>query len=132
MVSLPKISSSDTWVPCSRSGSVFFSRIRRPLRSTLFPYTTLFRSVINVSGIVDDLKVEADETVVVTLTSVSGDPQIALDPTPANLAATVTIADNDSATVSITANDASASETPTDTGQFTVSLTKISSTDTVV
>ena len=58
-----------------------------------------------------------------TLTSVSGDPQITLDPTPANLAATVTIADNDSATVSITANDASASETATDNGLFTVSLT---------
>ena len=59
-----------------------------------------------MSGIVDDNIVEGNETVSVTLTSVSGDPQITLDPTPADLAATVTIADNDSATVSITANDA--------------------------
>ena len=65
-----------------------------------------------------------------TLTRSAAIPQITLDPTPANLAATVTIADNDSATVSITANDASASETATDNGQFTVSLTKVSSTDT--
>src|SRR5260221_473540 len=60
----------------------FFLMIRRPPRSTLFPYTTLFRS----TGFG------------------AHDPQITLDPTPANLAATVTIADNDSATVSITAN----------------------------
>src|SRR3712207_7765962 len=29
---------------CRRKGSVFFLMIRRPPRSTLFPYTTLFRS----------------------------------------------------------------------------------------
>src|SRR5205814_8637733 len=29
--------------------SIFFSMIRRPPRSTLFPYTTLFRSTINVT-----------------------------------------------------------------------------------
>src|SRR5687768_18079379 len=38
-----------TWRPSSRSASVskasvFFLMIRRPPRSTLFPYTTLFRS----------------------------------------------------------------------------------------
>ena len=50
----------------------------------------------------------------VTLTSVtSGDPQITLDGAAAT-AATVTIADNDSATVSITANDATAGETATE------------------
>ena len=42
-----------------------------------------------------DVLVEGDETVIVTLTSVSGDPQLSLDPTPANLTATVTIFDND-------------------------------------
>ena len=88
-------------------------------------------ATIDVSGIVDDAIVEANETVIVTLTSVtSGDPQITLDATPPTTA-TVTIADNDSATVSI-ANDATASETPTDNGQFTVSQTQASSTDTVV
>src|SRR5258708_26849290 len=29
---------------------VFFLMIRRPPRSTLFPYTTLFRSVFNIPG----------------------------------------------------------------------------------
>ena len=89
-------------------------------------------AVIDVTGIVDDSLVEADETVIVTLTGVSGDPQISLDPDAADLTATVTIADNDSATVSIAATDAAANETPTNNGQFTVSLTQASSTDTVV
>src|ERR1035441_11053793 len=31
----------------------FFLMIRRPPRSTLFPYTTLFRSVIRISGFID-------------------------------------------------------------------------------
>src|SRR5699024_12408975 len=33
---------------------VFFSSIRRPPRSTLFPYTTLFRSVLGLHVTVDD------------------------------------------------------------------------------
>src|SRR2546427_670736 len=33
-----------------RGGQLFFLMIRRPPRSTLFPYTTLFRSVIGVAG----------------------------------------------------------------------------------
>src|SRR5438477_457167 len=56
------------------------------------------------------------------------DTDITLDPTAANLTAAVTIADNDSATVSVTANDPSASETPTDPGQFTFSRTHVSPT----
>src|SRR4029077_12289300 len=86
----------------------------------------------DVSGIVHDNLLEDHQSVVVTLPNVSVDPQIALSGTPADLAATVTIADNDSATVSIAANDASAGETPTNNGQFTVSLTQASSTNTVV
>src|SRR5947199_8143074 len=38
---------------CLRPGlliNVFFLRLRRPLRSTLFPYTTLFRSDVVVRG----------------------------------------------------------------------------------
>src|SRR5256885_11396155 len=31
----------------------FFLMIRRPPRSTLFPYTTLFRSLISVTGLVN-------------------------------------------------------------------------------
>src|SRR5438309_908123 len=74
-----------------------------------------FSAVIDVSGIIDDAIVEADETVVVTLTAITCSyPWITVDTSPDNRTATVTILDNDSATVSITANDATASETATD------------------
>ena len=66
----------------------------------------------------------------VTLTDVSGDPQITLDPEADT--ATVTIADNDTATVSVVAIDALAAEEGSNPGQFTVSLTQASSTATVV
>src|SRR5260370_19513097 len=35
-----------TLVACRRALSFFFLMIRRPPRSTLFPYTTLFRSLV--------------------------------------------------------------------------------------
>src|SRR5437899_8115062 len=38
------IASVDTCMNPSRSSSFFYLAIRRPPRSTLFPYTTLFRS----------------------------------------------------------------------------------------
>src|SRR5256885_16701078 len=44
--------------PCvliSRSGFFFFLMIRRPPRSTLFPYTTLFRSPSLRGGLAGDL-----------------------------------------------------------------------------
>ena len=79
----------------------------------------------------DDAIVEASETVIVTLDSITaGDPQITIDG-GANQA-TVTIADDDTATVSIAANDATASETGPDNGQYTVTLRKASSTDTTI
>src|SRR3712207_7834859 len=34
------------WMSCSACIVMFFLMIRRPPRSTLFPYTTLFRSII--------------------------------------------------------------------------------------
>src|SRR6185369_9693453 len=58
-----------------------------------------------------DVLVEGDETVIVTLTSVSGDPQISLDPVAANRTAAVTISDTeDTALVSIVASDPTAAE----------------------
>src|SRR2546430_6024310 len=38
-------------VPCSPRALFFFLMIRRPPRSTLFPYTTLFRSQVVEAGI---------------------------------------------------------------------------------
>ena len=86
--------------------------------------TARARQVIDVS-VLNDTLVEDSETVTVTLTDVSGDPQITLDPEADT--ATVTIADNDTATVSVVAIDALAAEEGLDSGQFTVSLTQLSS-----
>src|SRR5262249_62110049 len=54
--SLPSVAVSCTSVfPISVMYRFFFLMIRRPPRSTLFPYTTLFRSVVTdaASGVVD-------------------------------------------------------------------------------
>jgi XRE family aerobic/anaerobic benzoate catabolism transcriptional regulator len=77
--------------------------------------------------VLDDNVLEGSESVVVTLDSISGDPDIAIDGTADS--ATVTITDEDTALVSITASDPTAAE-PSDDGQFTVSLTNAADTDT--
>ncbi|AMV30637.1 Calx-beta domain protein [Pirellula sp. SH-Sr6A] len=80
--------------------------------------------------VVDSAELEDDETVVVTLTKItSGDPDVTLTGT---LAGTVTIYDDDQALVTLKANDPNASEDPLDDGQFTVSLSEVSDTNTVV
>ncbi len=92
-------------------------------------YTALAGSVIIPAGAksalitvtpVDDALVEAAETVVVTLspsaTYIVGSPNTG----------TVTIADNDRATVTIRASDASATEAGPTTGAFTVTRTAVS------
>ena len=67
---------------------------------------------------VDDVLVEGPESVILTLAAGTG---YAVAGAPNNTA-TVTIADNDSYIASITANDATATEAGTTTGQFTVDL----------
>ncbi len=75
----------------------------------------------------DDLLLESSEDVTLTLTSVTGgDPGITLG---SPVVATVMIADNDTTTVTITANDSSAAEQLTDNGQFTVDLGKVNNTN---
>ena len=77
-------------------------------------------------AVIDDNVVEPTETVVATLTS-SSDPAVGLDATPA----VANLSDDDAAQLTIAATTAGASEPGTD-GQFTVSLSQPSATDTVV
>ena len=88
-------------------------------------------ATIAVAGIIDDALVEGNETVIVTLDSTS-DSLFTID--GSNNSDTVTITDNDSAlnSVSISATDASAAETGTDPGQFTVDLGTINNTGSAV
>jgi len=68
---------------------------------------------------VDDVLVEGPESVILTLAAGTG---LRCGGRTPNNTATVTIADNDSYTASITANDPTATEAGTTTGQFTVDL----------
>ncbi len=79
---------------------------------------------------VDDAILEDNETVIVTLTG-TDDSDVSIDTAPGANTATVTIADDDTATVAITANDPSAAE-PSDNGQFTVTMSAASDKDTVI
>ena len=101
-------------------------------------FTALSGSVTILAGntsatvtvpVIDDLIVEANETVVLTLATVAGDPDITIN--GAANSASVAITDNDSAQVSIAATTAAAAE-PATNGVFTVSMTRASSTDTVI
>ena len=77
--------------------------------------------------------VESNENVIVTLGSISsGDADITINTSGGADTATVTIADNDSATVSIAASDPAAAEAGSNPGQFTVTQTAVSSTNTTV
>lgn len=79
---------------------------------------------------IDDNIVEATESVIVTLTGItSGSPLVTVD--AANDMATVTIEDNDSATVSLSATSGGSEAGPT-SGVFTVTQSAVSSTDTVI
>src|SRR6185369_442161 len=129
-VSLSALSSTDTTISYTVSGTAAPGSDYTALAGSVTIPAGSLTALIDVTLLADSL-VEGDETVIVTLTAVtSGDPQITLD--SGNSAATVTIADTeDTALVSITANDPSAAE-PADNGQFTVSLSALSSTDTTI
>ena len=71
----------------------------------------------------DDALLEADEALTGTISSISHSGV-----TITGASAVATIVDNDTATASVTANDASAAENPADSGQFTVSLDKVNNT----
>src|SRR5262245_3710711 len=73
-------------------------------------YTALTGTVTILAGqttadisvaVLNDSLVEATETVIVTLTGLSGDPEITLDPVAAQRTATVNLSDNDTATFTI-------------------------------
>ena len=106
-------------------------------------YTALSGTVTILAGqttadislpVLDDAIVEGTETVGVTLTSVSGDPQITLDATPANRTATVDIIDNDSVNGSATVSIATITDgaEPSANGLFRVTQSAVSATDTVI
>ena len=81
-------------------------------------------------SVVEDTMLENTESVILTLTGTS-DPDVTVDTSPGAGSATINIADDDTAQVSVVANEPSASE-PGDVGQFTVSISETSDSDTVI
>lgn len=126
-VTQSKIASTDTVITYTIGGTATSGSDYTALSGTVTIPAGDTTAVIDVT-VVGDSIVEADETVIVTLTGTNNSAITVGAPN----AATVTITDNDTATVSIAANDASAAETGSDPGQFTVTQTKQSSTATVV
>ncbi|MGB5931233.1 MAG: Calx-beta domain-containing protein, partial [Cyclobacteriaceae bacterium] len=128
-VTLSSASSTDTEVSYTISGSategddyaVLTGKVTIPAGST--------EANIDVN-VTNDNVLEGDETVTITLSAILGDDEISIDTD--NDEATVTISDSDVATVSITANDATADESGSNNGQFTLTLSSVSSTDTEV
>ncbi|MDB5389136.1 MAG: conserved repeat domain protein [Planctomycetaceae bacterium] len=125
-------SSTDTVVNYSISGTATPGSDYTPLTGTVTILAGQTTADIDVP-VLNDTLVEAPETVVATLASLgSHDPAITLDAAPANLTATVSIIDDDTATVSIAKiTDGAELSTPTD-GTFRVTLSTASSVDTVV
>ena len=127
-VSISNASDTDTVVAYAIGGDATSGDDFTPLTGTVTILAGQTSATIDVT-VIDDSILEDAENVTVTLESItSGDSDISLG---LDSTATVTISDDDAAEVTITANDAAAAE-PSDDGQFTVSISNISDTDTVV
>jgi len=131
-VTQTKVSSTDTVLSYTVSGTATpgAGNDYSPLSGTVTIPAGVTTADIDVPVLDDDL-VESNETVIVTLSGItSGDPQIAID--NGNKTATVWIADDDTALVSIAkVNDGAEAATPTN-GRFRVTQTKASATATVL
>ena len=125
-VSIGLESSTDTEISYTISGTATAANDYTTLTGTVTIPAGSTSATIDVLVINDNI-LEASETVTITLDAIdSGDVNISIG-TPVD--ATVTIADEDTALVSISANDAVASE-PSNDGQFTVSISNASDVDT--
>ncbi len=126
VVSLSQASYSNTTISYTLGGSATSGSDYTALAGTVVIPAGSTTATIDVT-VSDDALLESSESVTLTLSTITGgDSGITLG---SPLAATISIADNDTATVSIAANDASASEpTPTNNGQFTVTMSKVNNT----
>ena len=126
-----KVSSIDTVISYSVSGTATAGSDYTALSGTVTIPAGATTATILVP-VIDDALVEPTETVVVTLISItSGSAGVTLDPVPSNLTASIIIADNDTATVAVTAGSDGSETGPTNV-TFTVTQSAISSTDTTI
>ena len=129
-VSLTSAATTDTTVTYSVAGTATPGDDYTALSGSVVILAGETSAVIDVT-VLDDLLVEGDESVIVTLTGATGDADIALGTTTE---ATITIIDNDPVVqneVTIAASADGAEAGPLN-GSFTVSLTEVAATDTTV
>ena len=128
-VTISNPSDTDTVVAYTVSGDATAGSDYTTLGGTVTILANQTTATIDVA-VLDDVLLEDNETVTVTLDSItSGDADITVGTANSD---TVTISDNDTAEVTIAANDNSAAEPSGNNGQFTVSISNPSDTDTVV
>ncbi|NIU06024.1 MAG: DUF2341 domain-containing protein [Gammaproteobacteria bacterium] len=125
-VSLSQPSSTDTVVSYTVTGTATSGSDFTALSGSVSIAAGATSATIDVSAL-DDALLESAETVIVTLDTItSGDAGISID--GAANSDTVIIADNESATVTVSANDAAAAESGSDPGQLTVDLGTVNNT----
>jgi hypothetical protein len=125
-VTQTKVSATNTVIAYSVSGTATSGADYTALSGTVTIPAGSTTATINIP-VIDDAIVEGSETAIVTLTSItSGLPTLG-----ATLIATNTIADNDSATVTI-ANTTDGAEAGPANGVMTVTQTAVSATNTVI
>ncbi|MHC4874970.1 MAG: beta-propeller fold lactonase family protein [Planctomycetota bacterium] len=116
--------SGDVTINYTVSGTATATTDYTALSGTVTILDTQSSATIDVTGIVDDLFVEGAETVIVTLTTATGNVNLGSGPVAADPAgnATVTIADNDTAMVTLsgTANVTEGGATDTLTATLTL------------
>ena len=126
------VSSVDTVITYTVSGSAGPGNDYVALSGTVTILAGQTTAMIDLN-VLDDALVESDETVTLLLTGFgSGNSEFHLDPDPANLTATATIGDDDSATISISRITDGVDQTSPVNGRFRVSMTHASATDTVI
>jgi hypothetical protein len=124
------LSSSDTVITYTVSGDAVAGTDYKMLSGIVTIPAGKSTAVIDVI-VLNNPELEVDEKVTITIDKItSSDPNVSL--VSKGQTGTVTIFDDDSATVKIVATDNAASEDPLDNGQFTLTLSDVSATDTVV
>jgi hypothetical protein len=131
-VNLSSVSPDDVIVNYGVTGTATSGSDYAPLSGTVtIPAGQTF-ALIDVA-VLDDTLVEGTETVVVTLSDLSSaDGTVALDSNVGNLTSSLNITDDDTAKVSVKRFQDAIEGTPGTNGVFTVSISALSATATVV
>jgi hypothetical protein len=129
-ISITNPSDSDTIINYSISGTAASGVDYTALPGTITILAGSTSAIVNVS-VIDNLILEDDEAVILTITGVTGANSAAVSVSGSQNSATLTLTDDDTAQVSVAATDSTASE-PGNNGQYTISMSRSSDKNTLV